>query len=225
MIEAPDFLTRAYAAQSPVVAVNYHNTPSFRRDQYDREFAAIAERYAGANEDDLAAYLSSGQWPGQKPGIVLAFYNGYRNNFDVVRPLLERHGLIGWFFAATGYVSCPPEEQLAFGATRTLKTIPNEYPDGRYALSWAELRELDRDHVVASHTRNHSKVSLSDGPALESEIIGAQDDFERELGHKVRSFAWLLGGAYGENPLADTCVDRAGYEFLFSNFRIQRLRR
>lgn len=225
MIEAPEFLRAAYAAQPPVTAINYHNTPDYRHDHYDRELAAIAERFAPATQDNLAAYLSTGKWPGDKPGIILAFYNGYRNNFDVIRPLLEKHGMVGWFFAATGYVSCPPAEQLQFGSMRTLKTVPNEYADGRYALSWDELRELDRDHVVASHTRNHSKVSLDDGAALEDEIVGAQDDFVRELGHPVRSFAWLLGGAYGENPIADSCVDKAGYAFLFSNFRIQLLKR
>lgn len=218
-------IARAFGAAAPVTAVNYHNTPAYRAAQYDYELAAIAERYSSANEDDLAHFLATGRWEKAKPGIVLAFYNGYRNNYDMMRPLLEKHGLVGWFFAATGYVSCPPAEQLAFGAQRTLKTIPNEYPDGRYALDWAELRELDRDHVVASHTRNHTRVSLEDDAALEEEIVGAQRDFERELGHPVRSFAWLFGGAYGENPRADSWVDQAGYEFLFSNFQIQRLPR
>jgi len=46
----------------------------------------------------------------------------------------------------------------------------------------------------------------------------------QNLGHKVRSFAWLLGGRYGENPAADAAVDRAGYEFLFSNLSVQRLK-
>lgn len=221
----PQMLARAMAAGAPVQAINYHNTPRARAAQYDRELAALAERFAPTREDDLAAFLATGRWPQSRPGLVIALYNGYRNNYDVFRPLLERHGLVGWFFVASGYASCPPAEQLAYGATRTLRTMPDEYEDGRYALSWDELRELDRDHVVASHTRNHTRVSLDDAAALESEIVGSQEDFRRELGHRVRSFAWLFGGAYGENPLADSAVDRAGYEFLFSNFKIQRLPR
>jgi peptidoglycan/xylan/chitin deacetylase (PgdA/CDA1 family) len=76
---------------------------------------------------------------------------------------------------------------------------------------------------VASHTRSHSKVSLDDPARLDEEIAGAQQDFIRELGHPVRAFAWLLGGRYGENPVADAAVDRAGDEFLFSNLAVQRL--
>jgi hypothetical protein len=218
-------LARAMASGAPIQVVNYHNTPAARAAEYDRELAALAEAFSPAREDDLAAFLATGRWPHAKPGVIPALYNGYRNNYDVFRPLLEKHGLVGWFFVASGYASCPPAEQLAFGATRTLRTMPNEYTDGRYALSWDELRDIDGDHVVASHTRNHTRVSLDDAAALESEIVGAQDDFVRELGHPVRSFAWLFGGTYGENRLADSFVDRAEYEFLFSNFKVQRLPR
>jgi peptidoglycan/xylan/chitin deacetylase (PgdA/CDA1 family) len=217
-------LVRAFAAGAPIRAVNFHNTPRHRTGDYDRELRLLAERFSTPTEDDLDAFLATGRWPGPRPGVVIALYNGYRNNFDVFRPLLEKHGLRGWFFVATGYVDCPVPDQLAFGAAHTLATIPDEYPDGRYALSWEELRELDRSgHVIASHTRSHSRVSGTDAAALESEIVGAQEDFRRGLGRPVRAFAWLMGAPYGENPLADRAVDRAGYDFLFSNFRIQRL--
>lgn len=203
--------------------VNYHLTPARNAATYDREFAALAARYAPVREDDLAEYLSTGRWPIGRDGIIPVFYNGYRNNFDVARPLLERHGLVGWFMAVTAYSSCPAQEQEAFAATRTLTTVPGEYADGRSALSWDELRALDGPHVVASHTRNHTKVELDDAARLKDEIVGSQEDFRRELGHPVRAFAWLFGGRYGENPEADRAVERAGYEFLFSNFHVQRL--
>lgn len=212
------------AAGACLRVVNYHNTPAYRATQYEAEFAALARRYRPVTEDDLSRFLQTGDWPHDRPGIIPAFYNGYRNNFDVARPLLDRVGLVGWFFAVPGYTACPVAEQLDFGAAHTLATIACEYPDGRHALSWDELRTLDRaGHVVASHTRSHSRVSLDDADALHSEIVGAQQDFAAHLGHPVRAFAWLLGGRYGENPVADSAVDRAGYEFLFSNLAVQRL--
>lgn len=217
-------IARAFAQGAPIRVVNYHNTPAYRAEEYDRELAHLAQHFAPTCEDDLAAFLETGRWRHDKPGIVVALYNGYRNNFDVFRPLLDRHGLIGWFFAVTGYTDCRPADQAAYAATRNLRTIPDEYADGRTALNWDELGMLDERHVVASHTRNHTRVSLSDAGALEDEIGGSQRDFTKRLGHPVRAFAWLFGGAYGGSPLADACVDRAGYEFLFSNFRVQRLR-
>jgi peptidoglycan/xylan/chitin deacetylase (PgdA/CDA1 family) len=217
-------LVRAFATGAPIHAVNFHNTPRHRWAEYDRELSALAERFVAATEDDLAGYLATGRWPHARPGVVIALYNGYRNNFDVFRPLSEKHGLRGWFFVASGYVDCPVPDQLAFGAAHTLATIPDEYPDGRYALSWDEVRALAADgHVIASHTRSHSRVSDGDPAALEAEIVGSQEDFRRGLGRPVRAFAWLMGAPYGKSEVADRLVDRAGYEFLFSNFRVQRL--
>lgn len=205
--------------------VNYHLTPAHRAQVYDREFAALAARHAPVREDDLAEYLTTGRWRMGREGVIPVFYNGYRNNYDVARPLLDRHGLVGWFMAVTAWSSCPAAEQAAFAASHTLTTVPDEYADGRSALSWDELRALDGPHVVASHTRSHSRSGLDDPAVVESEIVGAQDDFRRELGHGVRAFAWLFGGRYGENPVADAAVDRAGHDFLFSNLAVQRLRR
>ncbi len=218
-------LRDSLARDGGVRVVNYHNTPAFRAGQYDAEFAALAARYDPVDEAGLDAYLTTGRWSGPRPGVIPAFYNGYRNTYDVARPLLEKHGLVGWFFAVSGYSSCPVSAQLTWGAARTLTTVPGEYADGRYALSWDELRRLDGPHVVASHTRSHSKAGLDDPARLDDEIVGAQEDFTRELGHPVRSFAWLMGSAYGENTAADAAVDRAGYDFLFSNLAVQKLPR
>lgn len=219
-----DKTAEGLARDGVVRVVNYHNTPASLASVYEREFSALAANFSPVNEDDLARYLSTGRWDKEKPGVIPAFYNGYRNNYDVALPLLEKHGLTGWFFAVSGYSSCPSSEQLAYGSQRTLATMKDEYADGRYALSWDELRSLDKAHVVASHTRNHTRVSLEDRTRVQDEIVGSQEDFRRELGHPVRSFAWLFGGRYGENPIADTAVDAAGYELLFSNLNVQRLR-
>ena len=215
----------AFADGAAISVVNYHNTPGHRTEQYDRELEALAMRFAPTTEDDLAAYITQGRWPKSKPGIVIALYNGYRNNYDVFRPLLEKHGLNGWFFAASGYVGCPAKDQLKFGSEHNLRTIPDEYVDGRYAMNWDELRAIDGRHVIASHTRNHTQIAMADKEALASEIIGSQADFRAHLGHPVRAFAWLFGHSYGEVSLADRYIERAGYEFLFSNFMIQRLTR
>jgi hypothetical protein len=56
------------------------------------------------------------------------------------------------------------------------------------------------------------------------EIVGSQDEFRKHLGHPVKSFVSLTGPPYGEDATTDTLVREAGFEFVFSNFRIQRIK-
>jgi peptidoglycan/xylan/chitin deacetylase (PgdA/CDA1 family) len=179
--------------------------------------------FSAVDEGDLGRYCRTGRWHKRKPGLIVALYNGYRNNYDVFLPLLERYGLTGWFFVATAFAGMPAAEQLSCMARHTLKTVANEYSDGRYALNWSELKQVDRRHVVASHTRHHARLSSSDAGSMKDEIVGPQDDFEKHLGHRVSSFAALSGAAYGENEAADGWIRSAGYQFVFSNFKIQSL--
>ena len=210
--------------QPLIRSANFHNTPKGREREFDQQLRQWSRSFSSVDENDLNAYLQTGHWHKHRPGLIVALYNGYRNGFDVMLPLLERYGFIGWFFVPTMFASEPAAHQTAFVASRTLKIIPNEYADGRYALSWEELKALDRHHVVASHTRNHSELVLNDARYVENETVGPQQDFEARLGHRVRSFASLSGAAYGENTLADRLIDKAGYQFIFSNYRIQRIR-
>ncbi len=204
-------------------AANFHNTPKYRESEVEAQLQQWNKAFSSVNEQELDAYLTTGRWHKPKPGLIIGLYNGYRNQYDIMLPLLERYGFIGWYFVPTAFASAPAAEQLSFVASRTLKIIPNEYSDGRYALNWDELRVLDKKHVVACHTRNHAK--LADDPAyLQNEIVAPQTDFEQQLGHRVRSFAWLSGAPYGGHPASDRLIDEAQYHFVFSNYTIQKVR-
>ncbi len=86
--------------------------------------------------------LASGYKP--KPGLIVSVYEGYRNGYDVLLPLLERHGFIGWFFVITGFIDAPVKDQLQFALGHDIDMLTREYPDGRYALTWDQLRNWIR---------------------------------------------------------------------------------
>lgn len=227
---SPSFQKRAaevgnLLSTRPLVrAINFHNTPRTRAGEYERQVEQYARRFSPVREDDLDRYLQTGRWGQTKPGLIVALYEGYRNHYDVMVPILERHGFVAWFFVITGFVNAPVPGQVAFGREHDITPIPDEYPDGRIALTWEELRRLDGRHVIASHARSHTRLSSLDAVAMESEVIGSQRDFEHHLGHRVRAFVSYAGPAYGEFAPADRLMDQAGYQFVFSNLRIQRLR-
>ncbi len=199
--------------------VNYHRTPARRAEQYEREFALYAEHFSPVLESDLDLYLATGTWMKAKPGLILAFYDGSRSNYDVARPLLERHGLVGWFFVVTGFVGTP--DVAAFAARHRIRlSSPDEESP---ALSWDEVAHLAENHVVASHTRGHTAALAEPDEDLESEIVGSQEDFRRGIGRPVSALAWRGGAPLGRHPQADAQVRRAGYRFVFSNLRVQRV--
>ncbi len=205
-------------------AANFHNTPKYREAEFEEQLQRWSKAFSSVQEDELDTYLTTGRWNKPKPGLIIGLYNGYRNQYDIMLPLLERYGFIGWYFVPTAFASTPAAEQTTFVSTRTLKIIPREYADGRYALNWDELKQLDKRHVVACHTRNHAQVA-DDTAYLQNEIVAPQLDFEQHLGHRVRSFAWLSGSAYGDHPTSDRMIDEARYQFVFSNYKIQKVRR
>lgn len=212
-------------ATKPLVrAINFHNTSPERSHIFGRQLEICSRHFSSVSEDDLDAYLQTGRWHKDKPGVILAFYEGYRNSYDVVRPMLEKLGLTGWFFVITGFVDAPPVRQLEYATAHGIGIESYEYEDGRYAMNWKELRDLDRSHVIASHALSHESIAPMSERQRIDEVIGSQQSFTDGLGHPVRTFVSRGGPAYGEHAATDRLIDAAGYQFVFSNFRIQRLR-
>lgn len=217
-------IEQMFATHPVIRAVNFHNSSKAKVDDYDRQLAHYSQAFTSVNQDELDDYLATGTWTKSKPGLIVSIYEGYRNGYDVLLPLVEKHGFIGWFFVITGFVNSVIKDELPFALGHDIDMLTREYPDGRYALTWDELRQIDRKHVIASHTRSHQKLSSMPPGALREEIVGAQEQFRKHLGHPVRAFASLTGPAYGEHAPTDRLVNAAGYDFVFSNFRIQRIR-
>lgn len=230
MINSVSFAERArevellFASHPVIRAVNFHNASKAKADEYDRQLANYSRFFTSVNEDELDEYLAVGKWTKPKPGLIVSIYEGYRNDYDVLLPLLEKHSFTGWFFVITGFVNADIKNELPFALSHDIDMLTREYPDGQYALTWEQLREIDRKHVIASHTRSHQLLSGMSAALEEEEIVGSQNQFQKHLGHRVRAFASLTGPSYGEYAPTDRLIDAAGYDFVFSNFRIQRIR-
>jgi peptidoglycan/xylan/chitin deacetylase (PgdA/CDA1 family) len=209
---------------SYIRTVNFHNTTVNQTKKFESQLAFLAKHFSAVSEADLDAFFETGKWTKDKPGVMPIYFEGYRNNFEVVAPLTEKYGLTGWFFVPSHFLSVPVPEQRAFAKAHNIGLVANEYPDGRIAMTWDELRLLDKKHVIACHTKTHHRLT-KDSPdeELRREIVESKAELERELGHEVSTFAWLYGSEYGVNPRADRYLHEAGYRYLLSNFKIQRL--
>ncbi len=216
-------LEEVFGTHPLIRAVNFHSTSRAREDSYDRQLAQYSRNFTSVNEAELREYLTTGQWHKRKPGLIVSVFEGYRNSYEILHPLIEKHGFTGWYWIITGFINTPVLRQLSYADHHDIDMLTHEYSDGRYALTWEEIRRLDKKHVVACHTRSHMLLSKFEPAMRREEIVGSQDEFRKHLGHPVKSFVSLTGPPYGEDETTDALVREAGFEFVFSNFRIQRI--
>ncbi len=221
--ERADETEHLYASHPVIRAVNFHNSSKAKADQYEQQLARYSKLFTSVNEEELDGYLATGKWTKSKPGLIVSIFEGYRNGYDVLLPLVEKYGFTAWFFVITGFINADVKDQLPFALGHDIDMLSREYKDGRYALTWEELRRIDKKHVIACHSRSHQKLSTMPLSVLSDEIVGSQDQFRKHLGHPVRSFVSLTGPTYGEFEPADRLIEAAGFDFVFSNFQIQRL--
>ncbi len=87
-------------------------------------------------------------------------------------------------------MSCPEPQQEEFAHAHRIRW--RDPGEEHFALSWEEVRQLDRRHVVGCHTLSHTRLSPGvERAAVLSEIVEGKRLLEERLGHEVESFAWV----------------------------------
>lgn len=205
-------------------SVNFHNTFAEDRDALRAQLRALDERFKSVGLTELDDLIAGEPWTDERAPILLVFYEGTRNHFDVAAPLLEELGLTGVFCLIPGFTDTPPEEQVSFATRRSIDVNPREYAGGRVAMTWDEVRQLAlASHAFVCHTMTHSDLDNDlDEQGVWLESAGAVKRLEEELG-EVNAFVWRRGGPWGVLPRADAYLQRAGIRLLLSNFSVTRL--
>jgi hypothetical protein len=219
-------IVAGYAAGKAMRVVNFHATPRYRADEFRRQMERYAAQFSPITPANFDRAFD-GHPVGDRPGLIPVMFEGYRDNLDVMLPILEEFGFAGWLIFPPYFLDVPDEGQRDYAASHVLHLAArDEYQGERIALSWDEARDIAaRGHGFACHSGNHVELRPdSDATFLQREIAAAKARMERELGQSVDIFCWLRGAETGINPLADRMLVDAGFRYLFSNFKIQRLR-
>lgn len=197
-------------------AVNYHSTPHVHAKGFERQLEYYRNMYSPVSEKDLAQLLSTGRWHKSKPGLVIGFDDGLRDNYEVALPLLEQYGFIGWFFVPLQFCQTPPARQLEYAERHRIAGSSNGAA-GRIAMSAEEIEIVAKSHVVGSHTTTHCRfwrdVSNSQ---MRSEIQDSKLELEAIVGRQITSFAWVGGETGTYQKRAMKLIVEAGYWFCFN---------
>jgi peptidoglycan/xylan/chitin deacetylase (PgdA/CDA1 family) len=198
-------------------AIYYHDTPSSSASNLDLHFQFYREHFAPVSYSDLIDFIGNKTWKKDRPGLIVAFDDGLRSNFDTALPILEKYGFVGWFFVPSDFISVDVSSAEDWALSHSI--APHKrYDDGRIALSWGEVRKLDRSgHIVGCHTKTHRRMTPEVGlEIIDDEVFNAKRKLEDQLGHPVETFCWVGGEPNTYNPLAFQRIRDSGYHYCFT---------
>ena len=150
---------------SYIRVVNYHNTNIADKERFEAEIKYFSEHFVPVRLKDLDRFFETGKWPYEKPGLIPAIFEGFRNHYDIILPILDKYHFTGWFYLPSFFMDVPVEEQLPFSEAHDLTvTDPSMYPDKRVALSWDEVRDIASRHEICCHSGSHFEITRETVP-------------------------------------------------------------
>lgn len=140
--------------------------------------------------------------------LAITFDDGYRDNFDNARPVLEKLSLPATFFVVTDWIG-----------TDIVPWWDRERGVSHQWMTWDEVRSLHRKSFeVGAHTQTH--VDLGTVPPAEAleEILGARLALQQQIAAPVESFAYPYGGRKHLTDANREVVKAAGFRCCCSGF-------
>lgn len=212
---------------SYIRVVNYHVTRPGDLPRFRREVAAFAQHFTPVTMADLDRFFATRVWPYDKPGLIPAVFEGWRTHYDVYAKVLDEYGFTGWFYVPAFFPDVPVEEQIAFCKPHGLRLHGHweDYSDPRCCMTWEELCRISEKHVICCHTGSHSCITENQEEAVQRrEIVDSKRRLEEQLGVEVPVFCWRAGDEYAHSRFAHKMLAEAGYRYLVSNLKLEKIR-
>jgi peptidoglycan/xylan/chitin deacetylase (PgdA/CDA1 family) len=140
--------------------------------------------------------------------LAITFDDGYRDNFEIAAPVLERLSLPATFFVVSQWMGTD--------------IVPwwDRRQGVHYSwMTWDQLRTLHRKGFdIGGHTRTHVNLGEVPESVAREEICGARLDLEKQLSAPVQSFAYPYGGRRHLTEANRDLVMAAGFRCCCSGF-------
>lgn len=163
-------MKKEYRNPQVIRILNYHRTPSEELQNFRKHLEWYQGRFQVIDEASLRKFLQ-GTLKLTKPGLLISFDDGLKNNYENAAVLLEQYGFTGWFFVSAGLA------------------------DGREYMTYEDMKDLQRrGHVIGCHTFTHHRMNHNDSKeTLNHEILDSRKLLEEKLGTPIPYFCWCGG--------------------------------
>ena len=204
-------------------AVNYHGTPASYKDNLYRHFQFYKKFFTVLGEGEVSSFLH-GEPAMDRPGLMLTFDDGLKSHYTVAAPLLDAHGLKGFFFLPVKFIELGEESMEAARAFFLDAICPGAdgircREEDRIPMSWEDAKDLvRRGHAMGCHGLTHRELSagLAD-ERLYEEIVQSKRIMEKRINTSVSSFCWPIGRPSSYSNAADELI-RRHYQLAFTTF-------
>lgn len=180
---------------------------SARPDVFRQQLDMIGEDHTFVSESDILAWLEEkGSLP-PRP-VLLTFDDGYRDNYEVVFPLLRQRGIPATFFLATAHMDTGEpqwwDRVSALIAASALETadLPllgtrglEELPRWRLARDWIEAAKL-----VPDDERRDAVDDLSDALGVRS-LVWPDVSMDWDQAREMAANGMTFGGHTHNHPI------------------------
>jgi peptidoglycan/xylan/chitin deacetylase (PgdA/CDA1 family) len=194
--------------KSQVIVLCYHRFEDKPKDglatkpaDFEAQMQALKDNgITVISMEDFLAWRRGEKGIPEKAAII-SIDDGYLSGYNVAWPILKKFGYPFTMFIYTDYIKGGPKS-------------------GGQSISWDQLAEMrDAGVDIESHTVSHSSLNARKGKTdeqylawLKSEIAGSKQMLEKNLGIRVKAFAYPYGL---HNQSVRDVVKEAGYEAAF----------
>ena len=165
----------------------YHDVPRHLLSNFEAHIRWLLPRFEFLSPNDLVGRVPTGRLP----KALLTFDDGCVDNYDLVAPLLESHGLRGLFFVCPGFADLSREASFQL-MERASILFGEKSRDSRWQrMSQEQIVDLDkRGHGIGSHTLTHLPLARINEVEARKEIAQSATHLISWLGHPCDYFAW-----------------------------------
>ncbi len=194
-------------------SISYHGTPSDDLDAFEKHICFFSKYYSDVNRSDLTTFFNEKKWTKNKPGLIISFDDGLKNNL-LALPILEKYGFTGWFCIVPSFIDCPTQSQPNYAKEHGIGWHFGKYTERNYALTWEDVVYMSNKHEIVNHTMSHHRINqLENQDLLEKEIIKSKIYIEEKIQKKVEVFCWVGGLFDNYSKPAFDCIVEGGYKY------------
>lgn len=156
-----------------VRVINYHDTPIKSKDNFEKQILYFKENFEIINEEEFHLFLNKQKVFQNKPGLLLTFDDGYKDNLDVAIPILKKYDVKAIFFIFARNILSEAHDFMNLNDIKKIK---------------------EEGFGIGCHTMTHHRMNCNDtSECLIEEIVRAKEIMQEKLNFQINSFCWVGG--------------------------------